>query len=74
MYLEQQRKRLNFSKKDKVLFLQGPAGSFFSRFSFYVKEKGAQTFHVNFNLGDKFLIRIKTLLISKIIFLNGQNI
>jgi capsular polysaccharide export protein len=54
MYLEQQRNRLNFSKKDKVLFLQGPAGSFFSRFSSYVKEKGAQTFHVNFNLGDKF--------------------
>ena len=54
MYLDKQGNKLSFRRGDRILFLQGPAGSFFNRLAMHAKDEGANIFHINFNLGDKF--------------------
>ena len=52
-YLFAQKNRLNFECTDNVLFLQGPVGSIFSRFSKSIEKKVNSITHVNFCTGDK---------------------
>lgn len=52
-YFTAQCNRLDFQKDDNILFLQGPVGSFFSRFSSYIQNEVNSVTHVNFCTGDK---------------------
>ena len=42
---------------ERVLLLQGPMGSFFNRFSAWLKDHDIQCFKVNLNGGDQFFSR-----------------
>lgn len=57
MYKAQQENRISTYPGLNILFLQGPAGSFFSRLSKFFKKHDVSTYHINFCMGDKFFNR-----------------